>query len=576
MTQGSCARCGNPLPADGSACACAQPNPEAGAGAWGGLDLGAKPARAASRPLNEGSGLLRQPSQPLAERGPSKPFGEGSGLLRDLGIPPSEVSKPREAAKPQREPGKREPSRPMREPSRPQRAPSGPLDLATDPDKSVARPMPEGGAGRKRGESAPLHPALRGSAPQARAARAAAKASGPRAVQSAPLDLDTGLTGFGNPFGADAAQDAGPQLELASQAAPAPSPLQAPLDLQPGAQPVEPANQNGTQQQQLARKIAQLSGYGAVPKKWLQTVPYAVRVARRKRVLGLQLAARTLHRKQLELVADNALAALGEALFALRNDPRLTPLLSQLRAAQTARQEIGSSVEAGKRVAQSRKREFEGLSQAIEQRQKQAAPIEQRTQQAAERVAAGRARIRALEERMRAIEVESKTLKASTDQRTLDQIVALDSERQAAWGDVQSLNVELLPLSEDHARLQSELSQHTDAINELQDQQSRLMDVAERDEQRKLVATGGARSAYRSALCSLAQAALRADLAGLAPAALAQLTSAQAPIGDARQNEQLMRAAISSYDPAAYKRGLQFVGGCIIASFVLFLILIAF
>jgi hypothetical protein len=182
--------------------------------------------------------------------------------------------------------------------------------------------------------------------------------------------------------------------------------------------------------------------------------------------------------------------------------------------------------------------------------------------------------VRALEERVRAIEAEQKSLKTSTDAQTLTRIEQLEAERQSTWGDIQSLHVELLPLTEDHARLQAELAQHNTALAELAAQQARLVDAAERDQGRQKLATGGAQSAYRSALSSLAQAALRESLGDVAQEAAQKLTAAQGPIPAAREQESLLRAALESYDHAAYNRGIQLLAGAAIGTFTLFLILL--
>jgi hypothetical protein len=381
---------------------------------------------------------------------------------------------------------------------------------------------------------------------------------------NAAANADTSMTGFGDPFADVNASDLGPALEI--------EPIAAHISKAP-ARPAPTPEAAATVQ---ARKIAQIARYGPAPKKLLQAVPYFFRVARRKRAIEIDLAAQVSQRKRLEAKADESVCALGEALYAQRNDPRLAVLMPQIRAVNEARDQIGSSAAAGKRVVLARRRELDGLAQRCEQIKQQADPVERRADQLTDRIEAGRAQIRGLEQQMRKLEAEQKLLKASTQTTDLEQIAALETQREAFWGESQSLHVELLPLSEDLATLKAELAGHMQAMSQLNDQQRKITEAADRDEQRQLIAAGGARSALREALRSLASAAVRNQLGQFAPAALSGAIASETPIANQRQHEDLVRKALSSYDAAAYRRGMQLVAGAILGTFLLFVLLIAF
>jgi len=83
------------------------------------------------------------------------------------------------------------------------------------------------------------------------------------------------------------------------------------------------------------------------------------------------------------------------------------------------------------------------------------------------------------------------------------------------------------------------------------------------------MAADGAVSAYREALKSLAQAAQRERIADPAGSIV------QAPIAQAREQEQRLRQAIVSYDASAYKRGMQLAAGSVTLLLALFAALIA-
>jgi hypothetical protein len=287
-----------------------------------------------------------------------------------------------------------------------------------------------------------------------------------------------------------------------------------------------------------ARQIAQLSGYGAPPQKLLKTVPYFVRVFLRKRQLQVQLRAQLQQRKRTEQKAEDALCAMGEALYAQRSDPRMATIAAQLRLVSDAREQITSNTAAGKRTAQTRIREFELQA--------------------------------------RKLEAEQKALRGSTQVAALEQIAALETQLEGLRGAIQSLNVELLPLSEDLGRAKNTLAKHMDALEQAEELQRKTIEASERDADRQRIAAGAAVSAYRETLRSLANAAIRNQLSDLAAPAMANAAAAEAPIADERHSEELLRKAVNSYDEVAYRRGVQLLASSILGTLLFFVLLIVF
>jgi chromosome segregation ATPase len=204
------------------------------------------------------------------------------------------------------------------------------------------------------------------------------------------------------------------------------------------------------------------------------------------------------------------------------------------------------------------------------------APFEARASELSERLEVGRAKIRNLEQQLRKAELEQNALKASTQPAALEQIAALELLRDAARGEIQSLNVELVPSSDDLADVKREIAKRLDELWQLNEQQQRLSETADRNEDRQRIAAGGALSAHREALRSLANAAVRNQLAELAQQALNSAAAAEAPIAAQRQDEDLLRKALASYDHAAYQRGMRLAASAVMGTFLLFLLLIAF
>jgi len=374
---------------------------------------------------------------------------------------------------------------------------------------------------------------------------------------------ETGLTDFGERFGTADVDQPELALEIEAQVA----------AREPERKPAAVATEDPATLQ--ARKVSQLAGYGAPPQKLLQSVPYFFRVAARKRELQVRVIALTLQRKQLEHKSEDAHCALGEALYAQRNDPRLAALAPQFKVVQEARQQIGTHAAASKRGTQAQKRGLEALAQQALRVKRQAEPFEARATELAERLEAGRTNIGRLEQRLRKAEADLKALKASAQPAALDQIAELELERDAVRGEVQSLNVELVPLTEDLARVKQQIAKLADEQMQLAEQQQRVSETAERNEGRQRIAAGGVQSAHREALRSLANVAARHQLADFAQPALKTAAAAEAPIAAQRQDEDLLRKALMSFDHAAYERGMQLVAGGIVGTFLLFVLLIA-
>jgi chromosome segregation ATPase len=380
-------------------------------------------------------------------------------------------------------------------------------------------------------------------------------------VESA-VGHDPGHTEFGERFGAPDANQ--PALALEIEAAV--------VAREPDRKPAAPQAEDPAAIQ--ARRIIQLANYGPPPSTLLRAVPYFFRVVARKRQLQSRLAALTLHRKQLELKAEEAHCALGEALYAQRNDARLAPLAPQFKVVLDARQQLGSQTEAGKRGAQAQKRELDALAQQALRIQEQAAPFEARASELIRRLEAGRTQAGNLEQQLDEIETEQKALKASAQPAALEQIAELELQREAMRGELQSLNVELVPLSEDLAQVKRVIAKLADELSQLSEQQQRVSETAVRNEDRQRIAVGGAQSAYREALRSLASVATRNQLADVAQPALTSATATEAPIAAQRQEEDLLRKAVASFDHAAYERGMRLVAGSILGTLLLFVLLI--
>ncbi len=388
--------------------------------------------------------------------------------------------------------------------------------------------------------------------------------------------LDTGMISLGDAFSAQQTA-AESSLDLVSmpppkaRAEPLASITEAVKTARSSAPPSAPpsAPSGPTKRQELA-------DYGPIPAKLIQTVPYFFRVLMRKRVLDAELAALSLHRKHLDAQAEEALCVFAEALYALRKDPRLSPLEKQLRVVADSQQQVGAREEDAQQAETARKRELDELANDVQNIEAKAAPVRSRESELQAQADALKTRIRGKEELVRKTEAEIQTLKKSTDAGAIDRIAALTAERDARLGEAQSLNVQLLPLQEDLSGLRRELAKLMATASALHDEERNLSTAAGREHERSRVSIGGARSAYQQVLRSLAEAGLRAKLAELAPAKARTATDAMARAAAKRESEELHRAATESYDAAKYQQGMFLLVGGTGLVFLLFAGLIIF
>ncbi|HKU40395.1 MAG TPA: hypothetical protein VJR89_19675, partial [Polyangiales bacterium] len=375
------------------------------------------------------------------------------------------------------------------------------------------------------------------------------------------LDMDDGFS---------AALHAGPALEVASV-----SPQRAPEREERAPEAVEAPREDPAESRR--RRVRDLARYAPPPPKLLGAIPYFLRVYSRRRELQAQVFQLTQQRKQLDLASDDALCSLGQAMYAKRNDARVREeFAAQLRVVAETAQEVQTKAAAAKRTEHVHKQELSAIETEFAEAQAKADPVQAREQVLMHAIAEHKAQIKRREMLVRKADAELKQLKMSTDAASLSRIAAVDHEREENYGEMQSLQVRLLPLEEDLAALRATLQVHLDRLEQIEQRKQRMLDAIVRDQGREKIASGGVHSAYREALKSLAQAALRSGLAELAPDAQKAARQAGERAAVHRESEELMRAAVGCYDVAAYTRGMQLLVGAAVGLFLMFALLIVF
>jgi hypothetical protein len=491
---------------------------------------------------------------------------------------------------------RRAPSAPLAaEPRHPaMRAPSGPIAGAVALPGAKVRapsgPLAQAGAAQRkapvRAPSAPIHPAMRApSGPitgsvalpgaKPRAPSGAFAVNLPPSAASDPANsnhLDTGMLELDDRF-SDQLQ-AGPSLEVASL-----SPHAQPRQERPSPQPPPHVRREAPRRDSpkpvprespaelRAKRIRDLARYPAVPEKWIGAVAYFWRVYSRRRELESQVQKLTQQRKRLDLANDDALFALGQALYAKRDEPELQPLAAQLRVVGESAQEVGARTAAAKRTEAGLSQEIAGLEQELAAAQAAAEPVQAREATLSKTLDLHLQQIKRREMLIRKGEVDAKT-----DPSRLPEF---QTERELHRSEIQAMQAKLPPIEVELASVRGSLEKQRAQIASLQERLRKLQGQMGREHERERVSVGGSQSAHREALRSLATAAMKYEISATVTPAEHKAAFEARQIADAqRESEELMRAAVSCYDADVYKRGMQLVMGATIGVFLLFIALI--
>jgi hypothetical protein len=354
---------------------------------------------------------------------------------------------------------------------------------------------------------------------------------------------------FNNAFGGGGA--AAPALELAVD-------KQAPAALAP--EPEEEAPEE-TPEQLRARTIRELAAYGPPPAKLFEAPLYWLRVMNRKRVLSVQLSALSAQRKRADDEAQQALARLGEALYAQRDSPDLAPLAKQMGALNEADRRVGDAAAEGDRRRDGMANELSRLERDLKREEAQAAPLRAREAELGARVEEIKTAARRADAARRKADAELEAIQRGKTSAGAETWGALVAERDARLGEFQTLGVELRPLEDELSELRRDLTQRMRKIGSLQEERRAAATGLERVQHKQRVSVGSAKGARLQALLSIAKEAQKLGLHELLPDEADAVTAAVASADSARQQEEVQRAATNSYDAVAYGRGFNLLMG---------------
>jgi chromosome segregation ATPase len=203
-------------------------------------------------------------------------------------------------------------------------------------------------------------------------------------------------------------------------------------------------------------------------------------------------------------------------------------------------------------------------------------PLRKRETELQAREDALRAQIKRREGLVKKAQGELQKIRESKELSAGDRIAVLEADIEAANGEIQSCNVQLLPLQEDLGVLRRDIAKHMGTIAALREEEAGVTRAMDREQERHRVSTGGAKSAYREALRSLATAAQRGKVAELCAAQHKAVVDATERARKKLEAEELQRAANNGYDVAAYKRGMFLIVGTTTLLFVVMLAKIIF
>jgi hypothetical protein len=338
------------------------------------------------------------------------------------------------------------------------------------------------------------------------------------------------------------------------------------------AQPAAPPAPRESGPQKRARTIREIAQYGAPPEKLYGAPAYWVRIVLRKRVLMEQLAALSAQRKRADDAANEALAKLGEALYALREDAQLADLSRQIAAVKDAEARAGEVEAESQKRKQELQRTLAKLDRDLGRREKHVAPLRIKESELTAKIDELKARARKLDAQRKKLETELEAVRAKGGNP--ERFGALQTERDARHGELQNLGIEMRPLEDDLAALQRDIAKHTRAIGALQEQRQAANTQLQRAEQTHRVSFGTAKGVRLQALLSLANAGIKIGLGELVPDCEKAADDAAEQAEEKRALEEIHRAAVDSYDHKAFSQGLTILLGGSVALFLLLAVLV--
>jgi hypothetical protein len=285
-----------------------------------------------------------------------------------------------------------------------------------------------------------------------------------------------------------------------------------------------------------------------------------------------QLAALSAQRKRADDAAGEELAKVGEALYALRDDPQLADLSRQVAAVKEAEARAGKVEAESQKRKQELQRTLAKLDRDLGRREKHVAPRRAREAELAASLEEMRARARKLDAQRKKLEAELETVRAKGGNP--ERFGALQNERDARHGELQTLGIEMRPLEDDLAKVQREVAKHTKAIAALQEEKQAATTLLQRAEQAHRVSFGTAKGVRLAALLSLANAAIKIGLGELVPDCEKAADDAAEQAEEKRALEEIHRAAVDSYDHKAFSQGLTILLGGSVALFLLLAVIV--
>jgi hypothetical protein len=268
---------------------------------------------------------------------------------------------------------------------------------------------------------------------------------------------------------------------------------------------------------------------------------------------------------------------LGESVFAHRTLPNYKALIPHLDVVAEASSVFGKQQAAGAEALRKSASELDALQSSIAQEEAKLVPLRAQENTWLAKLAPFEERVARLNAAVTKLDAEIQSLRAKRAMAPGDteRLAALSAEREARHAESQSLGIQLMPQQDELASVRRSISKHVANVAALAGEQRLLAAETQRTQQRNMVSTGGAKSAQRDALKSLAQAAMQQRLlTGNAQSQAEEANTLRERAKEKLAKEELHRAATNSYDAKAYELGIRTMFGVVFGMFALLALLI--
>jgi hypothetical protein len=307
--------------------------------------------------------------------------------------------------------------------------------------------------------------------------------------------------------------------------------------------------------------VAQLASFGDVPSDLIGSARYAVTVLRRTMALKRDQQKAVRDTQGLEADLNTALVEMGQAIMAMKSEPQVAGLRSQIAMAIDAQAKVSDADRSMSKTREQNQQLVAEMDKQAAELQKLLEPYLRNEQAALDAHKKAEEEVKRAQGLQRRSEIELRALGeagAVQDPIRVEDLKGQLEERRAA---VQKLTVVLEQASTALGATRRELALKKGALDALEDKKKKLLDETHKKEAEAEQKAKAAEGSHSAALRTLAESA---RTSGLAPKVVPEknewVSDVESAVQDARKIVQRFDRALKLYDKSVVTKGWITIG----------------